>query len=230
MCITAGTECQLVFVTELSGLYVQRLQRCLRVVRFNRINQAKASDLNQRCLGEVTTQWVERMRHIHQRTLCTNLLRSVNGVGAKRNLFVQEQPDDFARVCAHFFAHNHATNTVAFKCTLQSHCTIDGVVIGNAQNIDTCFHHRLHDFVERCSGVAREHGVRVHVDTHESIGAWLGQMRVASNCSRSCDSHECLCPTHGDAVDHHTHAHSASRQPVDIATNSHHVLQHVLER
>ena len=128
-------------VTKLRGLYVQRLQRCLRVVRFNRINQPKSGDFNQRRLSEIATQRVKRVRHVYQCTLRTNLCCSVDCIGAERNLFVQEQPDDFPGVCAHFFTHNHATNAITFKGALQSHRTVDGVVIGHTQNINASFHH-----------------------------------------------------------------------------------------
>ena len=137
--IAASTASEIELFGEGRCLGVERLKRGLRVQNLDGIDEPVVGKVAHRRLFKIATHGIERVRDIDQAALLTNEPRSLARLHTNRYSFVEEQPDDFARVSLEFFTHDDP----AWQVGRDLKCTTYRVVIGDAQHVDTARDHRF---------------------------------------------------------------------------------------
>ena len=175
--IAAGTHRQPVGGTELLGGHVEMDQGGLGVPPFDGVDQATTDQIFQHRLTQAVTQRIERVGNVDDGTLGFDALAHLDGLQTPRYALGEEQPDDLTGVGLDLLANDDP----AAERSLQFHPTPRGVVIGNAQHVDSAGRHRLDQLIGGGGGVTRVHGVGVQIDPHPAGRLGFGQVRMASD-------------------------------------------------
>ncbi|CAB4801511.1 unannotated protein [freshwater metagenome] len=224
MGIAACAAGEIEFFGEGRCLGVERLERGLRVQNLNGIDEPVVGKVAHRALFKVAAHRIERVRDIDQAALVSNKPRSLARLHTNWHSFVEEQPDDFARVGLEFFAHNDP----AWQVGRDLKCTTYRVVVCNAQHVDTARDDCVKQLVGGGRGISAPHCVTVQIDAHPSVSQGFCEMWVPLDCCSRWGWH--LCAAHRDVGDDQADASGHRGQPIDIATHFDNVVQHALQR
>ncbi len=165
-----------VFVGEVGRPLVQVMQRRLGVDHLDGVHHAGLGELDEGSLRQVAPHRVERMGHVHHTALGVDQVGGLPGGDAERHPIGEEEPDDLAGMGAQFLPDDDATR----KDTGQLFGAAGGVVVGDAQHVETTLDHGLLQLIGRGGRVTRPHRVAVEVDANPSRSLRFAEVGVAN--------------------------------------------------